>query len=148
MTGNHADRYRLLAAIHVFLIKDNKVLLLRRFQTGYEDGKYSVPAGHVEENEPVTASAAREALEEAGITIEPSDLRVKHVMHLRTDDERIDFFFWVKKWQGEPSNTEPEKCDEVRWVDLNDLPENVIPYVRSALQQCQSNTFYSEYGWE
>jgi len=33
-----AERFKLVSAVHIFLIRDGKVLLLRRFNTGYEDG--------------------------------------------------------------------------------------------------------------
>jgi len=39
-------RFKLTSAVHLFLVRNGKVLLLRRFNTGYEDGKYSVIAGH------------------------------------------------------------------------------------------------------
>ncbi|HEC35073.1 MAG TPA: NUDIX domain-containing protein, partial [Anaerolineae bacterium] len=86
------DRFRLLSAVHLFLVRDGKVLLLRRFNTGYEDGKYSVIAGHLDGNEEIKTAMIREAREEAGIEIAPQDLQVVGVMHRRSDDERIDFF--------------------------------------------------------
>ena len=50
------DWYKLVAAVHLFLIRDGKVLLLRRFNTGYEDGQYSVIAGHLDGDEEATAA--------------------------------------------------------------------------------------------
>ena len=44
------ERNKIIPASYAVLIKDNKVLLVRRFNTGYEDGKYSLPAGHVEKS--------------------------------------------------------------------------------------------------
>ena len=69
------DRFKLIPEAHIFLMNDNhEVLLLRRFNTGYEDGNYSVIAGHIDGNEEVKAAAIREAREEAGIEIRPSDI--------------------------------------------------------------------------
>src|SRR5689334_22845244 len=101
------DRLKLIVATHIFLIKDKKILLARRFQTGYEDGNYSVPAGHVEEGESVSETAKREAEEETGVKIEIKDLEFSHVMHRLSDRNQIDFFFVCQKWQGEPCNAEP-----------------------------------------
>ena len=43
-------RFQMPVAVHLLLVKDNKVLLLRRFNTGYEYGNYSVVAGHVDDD--------------------------------------------------------------------------------------------------
>jgi 8-oxo-dGTP diphosphatase len=40
-----------IPASYLFLERDNRILLLRRSNTGYEDGNYSLIAGHVEANE-------------------------------------------------------------------------------------------------
>lgn len=142
------ERFKQIATSHLFLIKDNKILLLRRFNTGYEDGKYSVVAGHIEPNETATRTMVREAKEEAGIDIDLEDLEVAHVMHRNdTNEERIDFFLMPKKWSGEPKNLEPHKCDDLRWFDLEKLPDNTIPYIKQAIDCFLHNKIYSEHGW-
>ena len=93
------DWFRVVAAVHLFLIRDGQVLLLRRYNTGYEDGWYSVIAGHLDGGEEVTAAMRREAREEAGIEIAPEDLRVVGVMHRKATEERIDFFL-TRKMNG------------------------------------------------
>ena len=65
----------------MFFIRGNQILLLRRLNTGYRDGEYSVPAGHLDGNETVVAAAAREAEEEIGVRIEADDIRFSSVMH-------------------------------------------------------------------
>jgi 8-oxo-dGTP diphosphatase len=140
-------------AVHLILRRPGDVLLLRRFNTGYEDGNYSLPAGHLDGAETVTAATIREAAEEIGVVISPADLRVVHVMHRSADAfesapaERVDFFLAADRWRGAPGNLEPGKCDEVAWHSMSALPGNVIPYVHSALQCYQRGVSYSEFGW-
>jgi len=64
------ERYKITPASYLVLIEDNKILLQRRFNTGYEDGKYSLVAGHVDEGETFTEAIIREVKEEAGITLQ------------------------------------------------------------------------------
>ncbi len=128
-------------------MRDEQVLLLRRFNTGYEDGNYSVIAGHLDGGEEVIAAMIREAREEAGIEIAPEDIRVVGVMHRHTSPERIDFFLVASKWINEPRNCEPDRCDELAWYPLERLPENVIPYIRQALENYRTGQWFASFGW-
>jgi len=141
-------RHTYPVAVHLFFFKNDQVLLLRRFNTGYEDGNYGVPAGHVEAGESATQCAIREAREEAGVELTPEHLDFAHIMHRKSDDERLNFFFVVTQWRGEIINAEPHKCDELAWYPLRTLPHNVIPYVRHALTQVQNRITFSETGWD
>lgn len=143
-----AGRFRAIVAVHLFLVRDESVLLLRRAHTGYEDGNYSVPAGHLEGGETARAACVREALEETGIHVAEGNLRFALVMHRRAETERIDFFFSATEWDGEPRNEEPEKCDELRWCPFAVLPGNTVPYVRHAFEAWRSGTRYVEFGWD
>ena len=133
--------------VHLFFFRGNQILMLRRFNTGYADGKYSVPAGHLDGGETVIAAAAREAMEEVGVRIDPLDIEFSSVMHRLDGEERVDFFVKIRDWAGEPSNTEPEKCDELRWVDMNELPASTIPYIRQALRNHFQENRFDEFGW-
>ncbi|MFO7585387.1 MAG: NUDIX domain-containing protein [Anaerolineales bacterium] len=135
-------------AVHLLFIRDENILLLRRFNTGYEDGKYSLVAGHLEAGETVTQTAIREAQEEAGVNIAPENIRVVQVCHRKSDDERIDFFVQVKAWDGQIQNMETDKCDDLSWFPLAELPANMIPYVRFGIENYQKGAFYSEFGWK
>ena len=144
-------RHQNIPASYLTLFKSNKILLLRRFHTGYEDGNYSMVAGHVDLGESFTQCIIREAEEEAGILLKPEDLKVVHVMHRNASiaeiNERVDVFFIAKKWDGEITNKEPYKCDDLSWFELDDIPENVIPYIKQAIEEIKNNIYYSEYGW-
>jgi 8-oxo-dGTP diphosphatase len=139
-------RHKAIPSVYAILRKDDQVLLSRRFQTGYCDGMYSLPAGHAEEGESIIAAVQREAKEEIGVELGRDQVKLVHFRHrLRQNDgDRIDFFFVCDHWSGEPENREVEKCDELRWVSLNALPENTIPYIRECLLLIQQGVDYSE----
>ena len=142
------DRHKLIPASYLVLRRGDEVLLLRRFNTGYEDGKYSMPAGHVDSGETFTEAVIREISEEVGITLKFEDVHVAHIMHRKSvDSERIDTFFVTEKWNGEIRNMEPHKCDELAWFPLDNLPKNTIPYIQQALGCVRDGKFYSEFGW-
>jgi 8-oxo-dGTP pyrophosphatase MutT (NUDIX family) len=146
--------------VHLLFFRENQVLLLRRLNTGFEDGNYSVPAGHLDGGETVRMAAVREAQEEIGVYIDVNYVAFATVTHRKSDDtllplsgtgagtsERVDFFVHIKDWDGEPFNAEPEKCDELLWCDLEALPENIIPYVRKAIRNHLEGVPFEEFGW-
>jgi ADP-ribose pyrophosphatase YjhB (NUDIX family) len=142
------ERFKMIACGYGLFIRDDKILLVRRSKTGYMDGFYGLPSGHIEDNEPLTQGTLRELLEETGVALSSKNIRLVHIMHRRSTDIRMDFFFEVSDWKTDPINTEPDKCDDMRWFALDSLPENVIPYIKIALQNVQHNIFYSELGWK
>lgn len=141
-------RAKIPVTVHLLFFHDNQVLLLRRFNTGYEDGNYSVPAGHLDGKETVRMAAVREALEEVGVRIDIADVEFATVTHRKSDDERVDFFVRIKQWAGEPFNAEPEKCDKISWWHLDGLPENIIPYVATAIKNYREGVPFNEFGWQ
>jgi 8-oxo-dGTP diphosphatase len=143
------ERFSLRAAVYLILLKDDKILLSRRFKTGWMDGSYSLISGHIDGNEPVNTAMIREAFEESGIKIAKENLIPATVLHRHsTDQEYIDFFFVVKEWTGEPEVKEVNKCDDMSWFSLTNLPKNMLPYIKEAIQNYQHNIPFSESGWE
>jgi len=138
-------RARFPVTVHLFFLCENQILISRRFNTGFRDGEYSVPAGHLDGGETVMEAGVREAKEEVGVELNVNDMVFSSVMHRIEDDERVDFFVHVHKWQGEPFNAEPDKCDDLRWVEINNLPANTVPYVKQALMNHLNNIPFDEY---
>jgi 8-oxo-dGTP diphosphatase len=142
------DRFSLRSAVYAMLIKDGHILLLRRFNTGWMDGWYSLPAGHLDGGETVTSATVREAREETGVEVLQKDLEIVHVMHRKTTNrEYIDFFLTASTWQGTPRVAEPDKSDDLQWFPIDSLPENTVESVRHAIECHQIGVNFSEFGW-
>jgi 8-oxo-dGTP diphosphatase len=138
------ERFKIIGSVYIMPIKSSQILLSRRFNTGYQDGNYSMVAGHLEKGETVTEGVVREALEEANIKIDLKNLEYALTLY-RADCERIDLFFMTAKWQGEIKNMEPERCSDLKWFPLDDLPENTIPYIRKAIDCYKEGIKYYDY---
>jgi 8-oxo-dGTP diphosphatase len=146
-----AKRFTLPATAILLLIKDNRILLCRRYNTGWEDGKYGFMAGHIDGNESFRQALCREAKEELGITIQPDDVEFVHGLHARADNrgagEYMYMFFTASVWQGEPKVCEPDKCDDARWFPLDGLPSNLVVNTQMVIEAYHDKVYYSESGF-
>lgn len=144
----YPERHKVIPTANIIPIKDGKILLARRFNTGWEDGKFSLIGGHIEKNELATTAMCREALEEVGIIINPKDLKFVQLGNRLVDPkkeghERHHIIFEVSKWQNEPKIMEPNKCDALDWFSFDDLPE--LDYVTVEVLK---NYLEKNYFWE
>lgn len=140
-------RFKVTGDAHLLLFDGDKVLFGRRQNTGFEDGSYHVPSGHLDAGESMIAALIREAKEEIGVTIAPEAVEFAHVMHNSSGGGRVAFFFTVHQWEGTPENREPHKCAELRWFPLGALPDRMIAYCRTALDHVTNGLAFSIYGW-
>jgi 8-oxo-dGTP diphosphatase len=135
-------------AVHLLFYRNDQVLLLKRQNTGFEDGKWSVVAGRIDGKEEVKSAAIREAKEEAGVDIDPNDIEIIGVTHRNNNSsEWIDFYLKVHEWNGNIINAEPYKCEELKWFNLDELPENMISYVRKAVEKNNNEMWFESIGW-
>ncbi|MER5970015.1 methyltransferase domain-containing protein [Streptomyces sp. NPDC002055] len=131
-------RHTEVVDVHLVLRREGQVLLSRRANTGYADGLWHAPSGHVEDGEDVREAMIREAREETGLDLRPEDLRVALVMQHRAPRAdarpRTGWFFEVTYGAGgEPVNREPEKCSQLDWFPLDALPDDMVAYCRAGL---------------
>ncbi len=138
-------------ACYLLIKKDDCLLFVLRENTGYMDGMYSLPAGRVEEGETFLNGAVREAKEEAGLVVKPTDLQHVHTQHrfseLSEKQQWVDVFFEASVWSGEPVNNEPDKHARIEWLPISSLPDNIMDYQKNALQSIFAGRIYGEFGF-
>lgn len=124
------------SAVHMLIIDGEKILIQKRKGSKLWPGYYALPAGHIDEGENQYDALAREAKEELNIEIDLDDILKEYVVlrrnHFKIDgkvlEPYIDYYFEVKKYKGTPIIVEQDKCDELLWADVNNLPEPFINY--------------------
>lgn len=136
----------LIFAVRLILEEDGKMLFLR--QTQKNGGRFSLIGGNVEENEFAREALAREAQEEAGIHVAPNDLQLVHVLHrhkLKKDETLLVLYFKAQRFRGEPESLEPKKFKDVKWLPVQNLPEEVSKATRHVIQGIRQGEIYSEF---
>ncbi len=140
--------YTLKKASLTILKKENRILLLRRYNTKFGSGFYTFPSGKVELDESFVEASKREAKEEVNANIKIKDLKSVHIMFDKlklVNDEWIHHFFLAENWSGEINNNEEDKCDDVQWFSLDKLPENILPFVKEAINNIfEKKSSYSD----
>lgn len=142
-------------AVDAIIVKNGKVLLQRRANTGWNDGKYNLVGGHIENEESVQECIVRELKEELGIKVKPNSVQVCHIMQHKTDRQTIQFYVLVDTWKGTPT-IQPElangkkiyKADTLNWFDINNLPQEIIPSARQAIKCYAAGTPFSQLGYQ
>ena len=147
-----SERFKMLVTVALILLDDkNRVLLLKRTGTGWSDGYYSLVAGCVDGDEPVTQALIREAHEEANLLIKPEWLTFGSVIHSKVPNRRIveaiDFFFIAKRWENEIVNNEPHKHSDLGFYPLDNLPGPILPFIEFGLKQALAGNKFGEFGW-
>ena len=131
------DREKFLSAVYL-IIRDSegKILLQRRQGTKLWPGYLGLPAGHIDSLENAYDALVREAKEELSIDISIDDIIDTFVVNRRNKSllPYYDVYFEVSKYEGNIVINEPLKCSELVWVDINDLPSDMIGFEVEAIR--------------
>ena len=128
-----SDRPLFPVGINVLVVRDNKLLLGKR-KNSYGAGTWALPGGHLEQDEKMTEAAARELMEETGLTAVSFDF--VNLFDDKRDDSvhYLQIGFVANDVKGDPSVKEPDVCEEWQWFDTTDLPENIFPSQRPNIE--------------
>ncbi len=142
------DRFVVVPASYVLFLREvdgeDQILLQLRQGTGYMDDHWATAAaGHVEKGESVFDAARREATEELGVTdVGLTPLCAMHRTGATGDpvDERVDWFLLATSWSGDPRIVEADKCADLRWFGVHDLPAPVVPHELQVIEALRDGT--------
>lgn len=130
----------------LIIIKDKSVLLGKRINC-FGAGTWALPGGHLEFNERLVDAACREAKEELGATIDPSELTLVSVVDDFTpggEHHHVHASFELKNPKFTPKIMEPDRCEEWRYFPLNELPfDNFFPAHRGIIDNYLQKRLYA-----
>lgn len=147
------ERYKLRCAVFLILTKIENgkeyILLQRRQNTGILDGKYDVScSGHLEAGETLKQAMKRETKEEIGIDIFEDKLELSSVMHANfSDSEYLLIAFSTKDYKGMPTIMEDDKCSDLKWFEIDNLPDDIADTRRIMIDNYLNDNNYNEYGF-
>jgi 8-oxo-dGTP pyrophosphatase MutT (NUDIX family) len=105
----------------VYWVASKTILVLKRS----DNGKWNFPGGKVEPGENLEEAAAREVLEETGLSIKPS--RIVHVFSNATDDNGTFVFVIFTAATANSDVKLNKEHSEYRWVNYEQLVEQIAP---------------------
>lgn len=119
------------------------ILLMKRMNTGFNDGEYELPGGHLEKGEDLFESMIREAKEELLIDLKKEDIKIIHLLH-HYSGERLNFIFETDGTNLNPKIGEKDKCSNLDWFKINDLPNETTDKVKQIISNIIDNKFYDK----
>ncbi len=148
--------------VHIVLRRpvDGAVCLMRRRNTGFMDGYYALPGGHLQAGERVSAAAQRELLEECGV--HSARLRPLACLPYRTFDraapvadgvepivtqQGMNIVFEADSFDRAPVINEPEFADDLMWWLPNTKAPRMAAWVAPVVEMSPGEQWYVEFDW-
>ncbi|MCK9920639.1 NUDIX domain-containing protein [Frankia sp. AgPm24] len=143
------DEPRSPVDVLALVLREDRLLLTLRAGEIYGADWWALPSGRVEPGEDVVSALVRELDEELALTIDEADVTFTAVTHAQPPDHeaRIGFGFAVRRFTGEPTIREPDRCADLRWCPLGELPTRTMPYTGEMIRLYQQATTFSRFNW-
>ena len=118
-------------AAAVLVEQQGRVLLVRRVNEPFR-GLWTLPAGFVDADEDPASAAARECLEETGLTVRVT--RVIEVIAGREHERGADFIIIYAAQVESGTLLAADDADEAGWFERSNLPQLAFRATRLVLQ--------------
>ena len=140
------NKEKFLSAVYLIIKNDKEEILLQRRQgTKLWPGFLALPAGHIDEKENAYDAIIREAKEELGIEISINNIIDTFVVNRRNKSlmPYYDIYVEINNYNGNLKINEPEKCSELVWCNINELPKDMIDFEVDAIKKNQQGIKFS-----
>ena len=129
-------------AVFIFLERDGQIYLQRRANTGWADGMWTLPSGHIDPGQTAIEALQMEAREEAEVTLAPEDIVFVHAHYVH--DAYANYYFKATTWEGEPTIGAPQLCSEAGWFTYDAIPEDTIAHVKDVIETVKQGIYFSD----
>jgi 8-oxo-dGTP diphosphatase len=120
------EKIRPKIGIGVYIMDGKGNLLMTLRTSAHEPGTWCPPGGHLEMGESFLECCKKEVKEEVGLDIEDVELLGVVNNIFSPDKHYVNIDFVAKGVSGAPIIGEPDKCAEVGWYSLDDLPKPLM----------------------
>lgn len=123
-----------------------EVLFQKRSNTGYADGLFQIPAGHMELEESMYDAIIRKMKQELDITIHKDNLELVHIAHRvrKWAKEGFDIYFHISSYEWKIINNEPNKCEKIEFRDIHKIYNDTINFDIEVLKKVEKWISFSE----
>ncbi len=127
--------------------QEGEILLGKRKGT-FGEGKYSLIGGHLKLGESIESCIIRELNEEIAIKVSEENIQVVNFGFVADGNPMIEVGVLIEKYIGVPRIMEPDFCEDLRFFNLNSLPDlfvatsiNLELYIKKKFYDKNSNRY-------
>jgi len=136
------NKLHIVAVVAVIRNKEGKYLVLKRgaHEVAYPS-KYTFPGGKIEGNDTVEETLAREAMEEANITLKSGKILLKDKSFVRPDNQTVKVFSFLCEAKNLSNVKISNDFTDYKWVNLEELRQ--LPHVGIEEELVQAENIFA-----
>lgn len=123
--------------VHCAIIKENKLLILKRVAGTYQGGYWDLPGGTLEDGEDPAAGVIRETREETGLNIYNPSLFFHYSNLDKKKNKQFITLVFLAKTESDSNNIKinPEEHSDFLWDSLEEIKNRkLVPWLAKCLE--------------
>lgn len=125
------------------ILREGRILLGERIGS-HGAHTWATPGGHLELGESIEECATQETLEETGLAVDSFEkLTFTNDIFEKEGKHYVTLFVVASCSKGEPQVTEPHKCKQWKWFELDELPGPLFLPLTNLLKDSVSLSAFS-----